>query len=280
MNRITRHRHAQEAVNFITKGYYESHGQHPLAKPLTTIYLQANLINQVKNANNQDYISLDNRFVRDNIRTTDTETNISVIQTTSLGAAEILVQKYPNEKIAVLNFASAKNPGGGFLSGANAQEESLARSSTLYASLLEAKVFYQVNEAANSRTYTHNIIYSSDVTVFRDAEETKLLTVPYKVDMITCPAVNRNLTNKLDPGIVDEIMVDRAIRILAVAAKHNVKHLVLGAWGCGVFKNDPRFVANMFLRLLRNQFNGAFSSVIFAIPDTKIYSCFDDALGK
>jgi len=117
---------------------------------------------------------------------------MEIMQMTSLEAAEILHKQFPEEKITILNFASAKNPGGGFLNGANAQEESLARCSTLFGSLIEANAFYDTNEAA------HNIIYSENVIIFRDSEETYLLDSPYTVDIITSPAVNRKLTRNLN----------------------------------------------------------------------------------
>lgn len=130
-----------------------------------------------------------------------------------------------------MNFASAKKPGRGFINGAQAQEESLARSSSLYASLSEAPTFYDINERANSKVYTHNIIYSERITVFRDnSEDEDLLENPYIVDMITCPAVNRRITNKMNDNEVNHTMVERARRILCVAVKHKVQHLVLGAW--------------------------------------------------
>jgi len=73
-------------------------------------------------------------------------------------------------------------------------------------------------------------------------------------------------------------MRERAHRILAVATKHKTEHLILGAWGCGVFNNDPWIIAKMFYKLIANEFAGTFKTIMFAIPDAKIYNCFREAM--
>ena len=238
--------------------------------------MQSDILKRIKCIVEDDYILLDNRFVRQYAIPGLYDTYINVSNISSLGAAQTLRTIHPNDKICVLNFASAKNPGGGFLNAAQAQEESLARSSTLYASLSQAHCFYNTNTAANSSVYTHNIVYSDNITVFRDdSGDEILLEYPYTVDFITCAAVNRRITQRMSS---ENVMIERTRRLFAVTKKHNVEHLVLGAWGCGVSKNHPIFVINMFLQQLRGDFKGIFKSVTFAVLGDNMYNYFREAL--
>ncbi|MFI0407732.1 TIGR02452 family protein [Actinomadura sp. 3N508] len=169
-----------------------------------------------------------------------------------------------------LNFASAKNPGGGFLNGAHAQEEGLARSSGLYASLRSAREFYDFHRAQGDLLYSDHMIYSPDVPVFRDDAGT-LLDEPYDVAFLTSPAPNRGAIQ--DPAQADrirDVLRLRARKLLAVAQDNGHRRLVLGAWGCGVFRNDPQEVAEVFAELLRpgQEFAGRFEHVVFAVWDT------------
>jgi len=88
--------------------------------------------------------------------------------------------------VGVLNFASAKNPGGGFLNGSQAQEESLARSSALHASLMGAWDFYARHRASPSLLYSDAMIVSPQCPVFRDDDGT-LLDAPRLTTFITSP---------------------------------------------------------------------------------------------
>ena len=94
-----------------------------------------------------------------------------------------------SKKPAVLNFASAKNPGGGFLNGAMAQEEALAASSGLYNTLLLHETFYNINRNCQTMMYTDHAIYSPDVVFFRDGDF-KLIPEPVTASVLTLPAVN------------------------------------------------------------------------------------------
>ena len=143
-------------------------------------------------------------------------------------------------QVAVLNFASAKNPGGGFLNGAIAQEESLAVSSGLYQTLLKNPQYYEVNRSCGTMCYTHYAIYSPDVVFFRDGKG-DLLETPCTACVLTLPAVNYGqvLVKGEDAGKAKEIMRQRMALCLALFAEEGCRNLILGAYGCGVFRNDP-----------------------------------------
>lgn len=167
-----------------------------------------------------------------------------------------------------LNFASARHPGGGFLGGARAQEESLARASALYA-CLNGNPLYAWHESHRDPFYTDYAIYAPDVPVFRE-ESGVLLDEPYLCAFITCPAVNARVALERDPGCRPAIraaMARRIERVLAIAAAHDHAHMILGAWGCGVFGNDPREIASLFHSALNGPFREVFAGVVFAILD-------------
>jgi uncharacterized protein (TIGR02452 family) len=169
-----------------------------------------------------------------------------------------------------LNFASAKNPGGGFLSGSQAQEESLARSSALYASLMEAWTFYERHREGSSMLYSDAMIVSPDCPIIRD-DDGALLPEPHAATFITSPAPNAGAAEQNRPEEVPQIpavLERRAEFVLAVAAAEGATELVLGAWGCGVFRNDPEMVADAFARHLRHgPWQGRFARVIFSVLD-------------
>ncbi|NKE57282.1 TIGR02452 family protein [Lentzea sp. PSKA42] len=184
--------------------------------------------------------------------------------------------------IACLVFASARNPGGGFLNGAQAQEESVARGSALYPCLRAAGEFYAHHRAHEDLTYSDRVIYSPRVPVFRD-DKGNLLPEPYEVSFLTAAAPNRSAILRNQPERADDIpvvLLRRAIRVLHVAAAHGHRRLVLGAWGCGVFGNDPATVARTFRIALRD--NRYFDHVVFAVLDrqkgTPTLAAFADAL--
>ncbi|HEX8870128.1 MAG TPA: TIGR02452 family protein, partial [Lentzea sp.] len=169
--------------------------------------------------------------------------------------------------VAALVFASARNPGGGFLNGAQAQEESVARSSALYPCLLAAGDFYRHHRAHDDLTYSDRVIYSPRVPVFRD-DKGNLLPEPYPVSFLTAAAPNRSAIVRTQPERAEGIpaaLLQRAVRVLHVAAAHGHRRLVLGAWGCGVFGNDPAVVAEVFRTALRE--NRFFDHVVFAVLD-------------
>jgi uncharacterized protein (TIGR02452 family) len=195
---------------------------------------------------------------------------IEVTPESTFDAARRLVVTEGLQNVCCLNFASAKNPGGGFLGGAQAQEESLARSSGLYASLVKFQAMYNSNRAFHSCLYTDNMIYSPLVPVFRD-EEGNLLDQQYLVSVITSAAVNAGAVRDNEPEYIDHIpavMFSRMEKLLSVAVAQKQTTLILGAWGCGVFRNDPNGVAKWFAEHLRGDiFSKAFKRVVFAVYD-------------
>ncbi|MDQ3364686.1 MAG: TIGR02452 family protein [Myxococcota bacterium] len=169
--------------------------------------------------------------------------------------------------LACLNFASAKSPGGGFLGGAQAQEETLARSSGLYPCQLTQSTYYERNRANHSALYLDLALWSPHVPVFRD-DDGGWLDRPVYASVITCAAPNAGALRQhgtFDAAVVADTLLRRASLVLAVAAHHGVSRLVLGAWGAGVFGNDPALVAGVFRTLLAERYDGAFAEVVFAI---------------
>lgn len=186
-------------------------------------------------------------------------------------AAMRRLQQEDRTNIGCLNFASAKNPGGGFLNGAEAQEEALSRSSALYDCLLCAPDYYARNRANKSCLYLDLVIATPDVPFFRD-DEGELLEEPLLASVITAPAPNAGAVHSNEPehsADVEPALRRRAELVLHAAALIGIKYLVLGAWGCGVFRNDPRMVARTFANLLGPgcPWSVHFNKVTFAVFD-------------
>lgn len=188
-------------------------------------------------------------------------TKISVLNTDSVGA---IFAKQNGSKIAVLNFASYKNPGGMFINGSSAQEECLCHASFLYNVLLRfTKTFYEPNNLRlNKALYNDNLLYSKDIRFFLNKSSVLC-------DVITCAAPNAGAARKyarVSESEINNALLSRCDSVLYAAYKNNVKTLILGAFGCGVFCNNPNTVAKIFKKLLSDKYNGAFDEVVFAIP--------------
>ncbi len=195
-------------------------------------------------------------------------TAVEVTGETTGEAARRLVEREGLSGVAALNFASARNPGGGFLRGAKAQEEDLARCSALYACQISERAYYDENRASSSMLYTDHLIYSPDVPFFRD-ERLALLPAPFLVSILTSPAPNAGEARQRgdSEAAIRKALERRAGHVLGVAAHHGHRTLVLGAWGCGVFQNDPEVVATVLGELLGSRFDRVFSRVVFAVYD-------------
>lgn len=178
--------------------------------------------------------------------------------------------KYSKYKIAILNFASYKHPGGMFLQGSKAQEECLCHKSTLYNVLKEFKDYYSWNELnKNKALYKNRAIYSKDILFINNNNI-------YKCDVITCAAPNKMVAQKYCKVSNEEnskILNERIKFVLDIANEQNVSTLILGAFGCGVFGQNPYEVASIFKNLLINY---SFNKIIFAIPGGNNYIAFKE----
>jgi uncharacterized protein (TIGR02452 family) len=174
-------------------------------------------------------------------------------------------------KTAVLNFASAKNPGGGFLGGASAQEESLARSSSLYASQTKDWKMYHYNRGESTFLYSDYMIYSPE-TLFWFDDGGNTFAQPLIVDVITSPAPNKGAMLQHDRqgeiSQIEKVFKSRIEKVLALAVVNKIETIILGAWGCGVFRNESADVANYFKEVIQNKFKNSFKEIIFAIYDS------------
>ena len=186
-------------------------------------------------------------------------TRVQVVNQTTLVAAQRM--HHPGRRLLALNFANGLQPGGGFLTGARAQEEVLCRSSALYTTL-DGDKMYSAHKGRPHPDSTDWAILSPRVPVFRtDAG----ITVPWwPLDVITCAAP---FAPAIGSERASELLRLRIHRVLAIAAAHDYDSLVLGAWGCGAFGNDPFRTAFDFREALEGPFAGRFSDVTFAITD-------------
>jgi len=197
------------------------------------------------------------------MHTGNCKTKIDVINETTLTGARRLLDR--GLDTVILNFASGTHPGGGFLSGARAQEEYLARSSALYA-CLEGNAMYEYHREKGDPAASDYVLYSPGVPVFRD-DSGNLLNQPYTVAMITSPAVNRTYAYHLSDEDIEKLMWSRILKVLSIGLHHGHDGIVLGAWGCGAFNNDPWQIARLFHRAIHDNFRGSWRKIIFAIVD-------------
>ena len=204
--------------------------------------------------------------------------------------------RYEGQRVCVLNFASATNPGGGVTHGSSAQEESLCRCSTLYNCLNTRTMwegFYTPHRQSGSPLHNDDIIFTPGVQVLKD-DDYRPLVDPFAVDVITCAAPNlrERPANPFNPseGAAMQITPDelrrlheqRARRILTVAAQNKAEVLILGAFGCGAFRNDPNVVAQAYKNILP-EFMHHFRTIEFAVycppRDDSNYRAFKSILG-
>ncbi|KAH7890555.1 hypothetical protein F5I97DRAFT_45191 [Phlebopus sp. FC_14] len=223
-----------------------------------------------------------------------TPAEISILQISTLECARLLKNIHDNNpsdrgRIGVLNFASATKPGGGFINGAQAQEESIARASTLYPTLMThtAQRFYDLHARDSKHGYySHSMIYSPGVVIFRNDDGGWIQ--PYEVDVLTSAAVNagdvrKSASGRFFSGVENQIekeMTERMARLLFLFEKEGTRDIVLGSFGTGVFRNDVPVVAKIWADLLAvpgARFGKSFSRVMFAITGGQTFSAFETA---
>ena len=192
-----------------------------------------------------------------------TKHNITVTEETTNQAIHRLRTKYPNVNVLALNFASAKEPGGGYLRGAIAQEEDICRGSSLYNNLLTQPDYYRNNKNLRSPLYTDGMIISKEILFFRD-QNMDLLEVPITADVLTCPAPMAKICSGSQLLELESTLDQRIHKMLHLAYEQGYHSLILGAWGCGAFGNDPILVSSLFNKHLKKF---KFVDVCFAIYD-------------
>lgn len=186
--------------------------------------------------------------------------------------------QYKGKRVAVLNFASATTPGGGVEKGASAQEECLCRVSTLYPCLTEQKMwdsFYNPHRKNRNALHNDDIIYTPNVVVIKD-DDYNMIAEAFMVDVISCAAPNlrEKPNNTYNSGDGDKVQISdnellalhekRARRIFASAIANGMEVLILGAFGCGAFCNDPYIVAQAYKNVLP-EFQDYFQAIEFAV---------------
>ena len=192
------------------------------------------------------------------------KSDIAILNGGTLEVSNLLSKYY---KVAALNFADGKKPGGWPEYGCLTQEENICRCSNMYEALISDKCnkkYYQVNRN-NDRDglCTDTVIYLPNVTIFKDDRVYRELESPFKYDIITCPAPSCHLYPNEALFIYDR----RIEQIVLSAIKNNVECLVLGAWGCGAFRQDKILIARSFIAIL-NMYSGYFKSIVFAMKKT------------
>lgn len=227
----------------------------------------------------------------------NTPAKVVVSKKRSLEAA----MEYSNQKVCVLNFASASNPGGGVETGANAQEEAICRCSTLYPCISDIKIvsrFHNRHRTALksgqlTALYNDDCIYTPNVVVFKtDTAHPELMSEKdwYKIDVISCAAPNLrskpgnamnpysgNKAVAIKPNELLELHTKRIRRILDIAKVNEEEVMILGAFGCGAFQNSPEIVAEAMARVIK-EYLYDFKVIEFAVycpqKDTKNYDVF------
>ena len=189
---------------------------------------------------------------------------------------EVLGEDNKEVKVAALNFASYRNPGGKFIDGSNAQEECLCHESNLYNILRNFTSYYKENNSKpNKNLYTDRALYSPDVVFYKGNHTVK-------ADVITCASPNWAAARNQNVSQVENTLVlaQRIQFIKDIAELKIVDVLILGAWGCGVFGQNPRTVARLFNFIFRES---KVKNIVYAVPgglNSDNFKAFDECIRK
>lgn len=258
MKKDIRKQRAEQTLEIIEKGFY-------LDANSNRIVLKEEIDTAIKNTEYLTSVALEalkNSIVLKN----DNQTSFSITNEDAVSAI-LRLNNEGKKNMLCLNFASAKNPGGGFLNGALAQEESLAVSSALYGCQMNAFDYYTTHRNMKSCIYTDGMIHSPNVPVFRNKNGV-LVSNYASCSFITSAAVNKGVIKLKETHLLDtvnDIMDTRIEKMLALCVKEKQETLILGAWGCGVFQNEPKDIAGLFHKHLQGKFKNQFKNVVFAI---------------
>ena len=250
------------------------------------------LIQSIQNSINSTKLYLEgNKFYLSETPIKSKEFNISISPDRTLDSIyKHFLKKNIKGKIGVLNFASAKHPGGGVKTGARAQEESICRATTLYPCLTTQFLNdnYYSYHMTLKKQYSDRIIYIPNVTVFKTDNDIFCKTLDekfwYNIDIISCAAHNQK-AYKLPYEQLKNLNYNKIKAIIECAVENNVDNLILGAFGCGAFANDPKMVSKIFKKILIDEeYFKFFMNVHFAIftmpHETKNLDQFSDTFSK
>lgn len=251
-------------VSQMNREYWGDRGQRSIQAGIHTATMESNYKDQITYSFANSIVYDHNAPITLPKKDDSNQIQMEVLDMTSTDAIFYAKGLNSSSKVAVLNFASYKNPGGKFIDGSIAQEESLCHSSFLYNVLSNFdKTFYEYNRKHLNRSlYTNRAIYTPDVIFFKDDRSTAC-------DVITCAAPNIGAASKycrVSRSENQDVLLSRCRFILDIAKSNMVDTLILGAFGCGVFRQNPYTVADTFVSLL-SIYDYNFKRVIFAVPN-------------
>lgn len=163
--------------------------------------------------------------------------------------------------------------GGGYLSGAGAQEENLFRRTNYVQHLADPDNEFDPERKWSYRLPEFSCVYSTNVFVIRaaEAEGYAFLCKPIAMSFVALSAYCSPALTKDKQRLIPQVAENtkRKIRcMLATGLYHDHDSLVLSALGCGAFRNPPRHMAELFKEVLEeDEFANKYKHISFAIID-------------